>query len=127
MPTHILLIEDDPDINFLIETTLTSKGFHVVPLFQGNEVISTIRRQPIDLILLDLFLPSMSGRDILVQLKADPHFSQIPVVIISARQDKRELEEMLRLGALDYIEKPFIPSELAIRIRNIIAQISPTS
>lgn len=113
----ILIVEDEEGICNFISAVLTSNDYSVVKTGKGKEAISMMASHIPDLILLDLGLPDLDGIEVLKSLRA---WTQIPVIVVSARGHEREKVEALDLGADDYITKPFGTSELLARIRTAI-------
>ena len=111
---HVLLIEDDKSINSFITTSLEANNYKVTNAQTGKEGLSLAASFCPDVILLDLGLPDMDGMDVLKRLRS---WSQIPIIIISARIKEQEKVLALDLGADDYITKPFGTNELMARIR----------
>lgn len=110
----VLLIEDDKNITNFIHTALENNNYKVTAAATGKEGISLAAANCPDIILLDLGLPDIDGLEILEKLRA---WSQVPIIIISARSKEEEKVEALDLGADDYITKPFGTAELMARIR----------
>lgn len=113
----ILLVEDEAAISNFISTVLTSNDYSVIKAVKGKEAISFTASHCPDLILLDLGLPDMDGIEVLKNLRS---WSNIPIIVVSARGHEREKVEALDLGADDYITKPFGTSELLARIRTAV-------
>ena len=113
----ILLIEDDKSINGFITTTLDSSGYKVTSAATGREGISLAASFCPDVILLDLGLPDVDGIEVLKQIRS---WSNVPVIVISARTKEQDKVTALDIGADDYITKPFGTSELMARIRTSI-------
>lgn len=111
---NILLIEDDKSICSYITTSLSGNGYRVITALSGKEGVSLAASFCPDVILLDLGLPDIDGCDVLRQLRS---WSNISVIVISARVQEQEKVTALDLGADDYITKPFGPAELMARIR----------
>lgn len=110
----ILIVEDERSIGSFISTTLESNGYRTLRTERGKEAVSVVSSHCPDLILLDLGLPDVDGLDVLRQIR---QWSQIPVVVVSARDREKEKVQALDLGADDYITKPFGTAELLARIR----------
>ena len=107
---RILIIEDDPDINSILCGLLTDNGYDVERAFNGAEAIPAIGTLP-DLILMDLMLPDTTGEELLT------HVSEgIPVIAVSARSSVDDKVDLLSLGCVDYVTKPFDNKELLARI-----------
>src|SRR5699024_3804898 len=110
---RMLVIEDDEDINGLLCEIVEEEGFYVQPAFSGTEGLLWILHEQWDLILLDLMLPGKSGEELLEELRGQ---SDIPVIVISAKDEPITKVELLRAGADDYVTKPFNNEEVLARI-----------
>ena len=119
---NILVIEDDNDINSLIKELLLADGYNVSSAFSGTEgkLLFDIAKNDYDLIFLDLMLPGMSGEDLLRYIR---DVSEVPVIIVSAKSIQNHKVNILKLGADDYITKPFDINELSIRAMNILKRV----
>ena len=113
----ILIIEDDLEINALLADFLKEKGYAVHCQYDGLHVLDFLNKEKIDLIILDIMLPYRSGDIILSDVRKK---STIPVIIISAKETTQNKIDLLRLGADDYITKPFHLAELNARIKSVI-------
>lgn len=113
----ILLVEDDVALAQWVKDYLESEGFSVTHLIDGSNVEPTLSRSTFDLILLDLMLPGLNGIEVCKQVR---EFSQIPIIMLTAKLD--EIDEVLGLevGANDYISKPVKPRVLLARIRSAL-------
>ena len=112
--TRILVIEDDRPIRRFLEAALTDAGFEVIQAETGRMGITHILTRLPDLILLDLGLPDMDGMEIISRVR---EWSQVPIIIVSARGKEDEKVQALNAGADDYLTKPFGVSELLARVR----------
>lgn len=115
MQYRILVVEDDTDISGLLVKILDRGGYLAVPAFSGTEAKLWLERETPDLILLDLMLPGMSGEKLLREIR-EGHRYEVPVLILSARSDLQDKVTLLKMGADDYITKPFEPEEVLARI-----------
>ncbi|EMG28767.1 DNA-binding response regulator KdpE [Listeria fleischmannii 1991] len=113
----ILIIEDEPGISHFMNAILSASNYKTLEVQTGKEGLSMAASHAPDLILLDLGLPDMDGLALLKTLRS---WSDIPVIVVSARLHEREKVEALDLGADDYITKPFGTSELLARIRTAL-------
>ena len=113
----VLVVEDEQNISNFISTVLTANDFDVLVAQTGAEAISMITSHCPDLIILDLGLPDMDGQAILKEVRS---WSNLPIIVVSARTHEHDKVVALDLGADDYIEKPFGTSELLARIRTAI-------
>jgi two-component system KDP operon response regulator KdpE len=117
-PIRILVIDDEPPIRKLLRTGLTSQGYQTIDATNGRTALEALAREVPDLILLDLGLPDMQGHDLL-RIIRETH-EDVPVIVLSSREDERGKVEALDLGADDYVTKPFGMNELIARIRNAL-------
>ena len=115
----VLVIEDDPDIAFLIQLHLAGNGQEVVVAQRGDEAIEMAQLERPDLITLDILLPDVDGFTVLEELKSNPATQEIPVVVISVLSDQ---DECLRLGAVDYVTKPIDEQRLLHAVRKVLAR-----
>ena len=116
--SRILIIEDDESIRRLIRMHLRMNGFsEVIGAPDGEEGLAAARKLRPDLILLDIMLPGIDGLTVCRNLKADPEFSAIPVILLTARGEESDIVLGLELGADDYVTKPFSSNVLLARIR----------
>ena len=113
----VLVVEDEQNISNFITTVLSANEFDVLVAQTGSEAISMISSHCPDLIILDLGLPDMDGLNILEEVRS---WSNLPIIVVSARTHENDKVTALDLGADDYIEKPFGTSELLARIRTAI-------
>jgi DNA-binding response OmpR family regulator len=113
MAAKILVVDDEPSIVKLVEATLASRGYEIFKAYDGQEAIVEAKLHKPDLILLDVMMPHMDGKEARKRLKADPATKDIPVIHLTAVGDFDQQREALADGATDYIVKPFSPSELA--------------
>ncbi|MDR2179032.1 MAG: response regulator transcription factor [Synergistaceae bacterium] len=114
---RILIVEDENSIRHFIETVLVSNNYEAIVARTGTEAYSMITSRCPDLVLLDLGLPDMDGLAIIKMVR---EWSQLPIVVVSARMHERDKVAALDMGADDYMTKPFGPSELLARIRTAL-------
>lgn len=115
--TSVLIIEDDKEINALLSEILVQNGYETSSAYTGIEGLSMARKKQYNLMLLDLMLPYKSGDEILQEVRKN---SDVPVIIISAKDTTRIKVDMLRLGADDYITKPFDMDEVVARVETAL-------
>ena len=114
MDERVLLVEDDPSIRELTALGLENGGFRVTPTADGRDALLHFRREPFDLVILDLMLPTLDGYEVCREIRKT---SQVPIVMLSARSDTVDVVVGLELGADDYVTKPFQMQELLARAR----------
>lgn len=117
----VLVVEDDKAIVHLLSTILDANDYRVVQVSTGREALLTISSHCPDVVLLDLGLPDMDGVDIIKNVR---QWSQVPIIVLSARNRERDKVEALDLGADDYVTKPFGTAELLARIRIALRHVS---
>lgn len=120
MAQKILVAEDDKNVQALIVFKLKNSGYDVVAVNNGVDAVEHLKHFTADLVILDMMMPLMSGRETLLAIKNDPKTKGIPVVFLTARTLEQEVVDGLSLGAEDYIKKPFSPSELVARVRTVL-------
>ena len=114
----ILTAEDDREINRLICEYLSSQGFETLSALNGLDAVRIVREQSdLSLLILDLMLPFQSGDMVLQKIR---EFSVIPVIVVSAKSETRSKIELIRMGADDYITKPFDLDELLVRVEAVL-------
>jgi two-component system response regulator BaeR len=117
MPQRILLVEDEPKLALLLADYLRAAAYVVEHLDEGLAVIPAIRAQAPDLLLLDVMLPGRDGLDICRELRG---FSQLPVIMLTARVEEIDRLLGLEAGADDYVCKPFSPREVVARVKAVL-------
>lgn len=115
--SRILVVDDEPQIQRFLKPALTAAGYDVLEAANGAEALKAAATQAPDLIILDLGLPDMDGKDVVTSLRG---WSEVPIIILSARDRESEKILALDLGADDYVEKPFRIGELTARIRTAL-------
>jgi CheY-like chemotaxis protein len=116
----VLIIEDEDPVREIEERILTSNGIAALAASRGEEAIKMAQIHRPDLILLDLMMPGMSGKDVAYALKSNPATAYIPVLVVSARSDWQTIEETYALGVVDFLTKPFEYQELLSRVRRAL-------
>lgn len=116
----VLLVEDEPDIQKFTVFALKEQGFEVIQAFSGKEALSLAKEKKIDIILLDIMMPGIDGYVVCKKLGEDPKTKDIPVIILSALVQKKEIEKGYKKGAIGYITKPFDPMKLGDKIKGIL-------
>jgi DNA-binding response OmpR family regulator len=120
----ILCIEDDQEMIDLIRLILSGRGFEVRGANGGKEGLEIIRKEHPDLVLLDLMMPEMDGKDVYQQMKADETTKNIPVIIVTAKAQSIDKVLWLNIAKVDdYIAKPFSPQELLSSVDNVLARL----
>ena len=117
---HVLIAEDDPFIRKILRQTLKD-DFEVITKENGIEALSWLEDgNPVDIILSDIQMPYMDGKDLLGMLRVSPTFQKIPLIILSSFSDSDTRIKFFKLGADDYIVKPFSPIEVKAKIMSVL-------
>ncbi len=113
----VLLVDDDNDLATAVERRLKKRGYYVLHACSGHAGLDCVGRQNFDIMLLDLMLPDMPGERLLDHVR---EYSNLPVIVISAKSQIDDRIELLRLGADDYLTKPFSLEELSMRVEAVL-------
>lgn len=119
---RILVVEDEPAIAFGLQLDLKSEGYEVEIESDGENALQRARKEPFDLILLDVMLPRKDGFEVCRQLRRDG--CKTPIILLTAKAQEAEKVMGLELGADDYVTKPFSPRELRARVRAALRRIA---
>jgi two-component system response regulator RegX3 len=122
-PNRVLIVEDEAGLADSVRYTLESEGMEVVVAANGLAGVESVRIHSPDVILLDLMLPGMSGLDVCRQVRS---FSEVPIIMLTAKDAESDKVVGLELGADDYMTKPFSTRELVARIRTQLRRVSRT-
>ena len=114
-PLRILVVDDEPPIRRLLRTALGAQGYRVEESEDGEAALDFLKRNPVDLVILDLGLPGLDGLDVVRQLRGQAN--AVPIIILSSRDDEAGKVAALDHGADDYVSKPFGMEELSARSR----------
>jgi two-component system KDP operon response regulator KdpE len=112
-PTHILVVDDEPQIRRFLRTSLSAQGYRVSEVETGTAALAFVAKEEPDLIILDLGLPDMEGLEVIRKLREASH---LPIIVLSVRSDETGKVKALNLGADDYVTKPFGMDELVARV-----------
>lgn len=115
----VLVIDDEPDVRFLLRVNLEADGFAVGEASSG-EALSVAWLDRPDAIILDLMMPGMDGWEMLAHLKADPFTQDIPVIIVTARAGFDDRQQVLEKGAAAFVSKPFDPRAVGEQVRALL-------
>ncbi len=116
----VLLTDDEDDIRAVASLSLSAiAGWNVLEARSGAEALELAQGNLPDLILLDVMMPGLDGIDTLARLRSDPRTEAIPVVFLTARVQRKEIDHYLQIGALGVIQKPFDPMTLSQKVRDL--------
>ena len=122
--THILSVEDDERIRAAVKLGLEEEGWTVDEAASGEEALEIFGRSTPDVVLIDIMLPGMDGFELCRTLRRT---SDVPIVMVTARNDTHDVVAGLEAGADDYLTKPFAPKELSARIRALLRRLRPVA
>ena len=115
--TRVLVVDDDPDVRALIQDLLTDEGFKVEAADTADSALSKLRDRPSDVVLLDISMPTMSGLDLMGEIRKH---NDVPIIFVTGKGGEMDRVLGLRLGADDYVVKPFSAPELVARIHSVL-------
>jgi two-component system KDP operon response regulator KdpE len=119
----LLLIEDDPQFRLLLSTTLSNQNYPVLAIATGREGLNAARTRQPSLLILDLGLPDIDGQEVIRRLRK---WSELPIIVLSARNQENDITQALDNGADDYLTKPFSTAELMSRIKALLRRVAQT-
>ncbi|MBM1631732.1 response regulator [Sulfitobacter mediterraneus] len=122
MSKHVVLVEDETNIAEAIRFLLSNEGWRVETLANGSNAVDVIRNTGPDLVMLDVMLPGKSGFEILHDLRADPAFDALPVLMLTARGQSRDREMAEKAGVSRFMTKPFSNAEMLDAVRELTTQ-----
>jgi DNA-binding response OmpR family regulator len=118
---HVLVADDEPHIGRIIKMKLEQGPFAVTLAYDGREALDTLERDPdIELVLLDLMMPHLSGLDVLAAMRADERLKALPCIIFTAAGQEQQYRRAIELGATDFVTKPFSPKKLYARVSELL-------
>ncbi len=120
MAKHVLLVEDEANIREAIGFLLTREGWQVTVQEDGHGAVDAIRAARPNLVILDYMLPGKTGLEIVSDLRADPDFADLPVLMLTARGQTRDREQAERLGVSRFMTKPFSNTEVLNAVRDLV-------
>ncbi len=124
MKEKILVVDDEENIVEFLKTTLSKEGYDVIEAYSGEEAIEKVSSLSPDLVLLDVMLPGIDGFEVAKRLR---QFSDVPIIMLTARDEDMDKIIGLEMGADDYVVKPFNPKELIARIKSIFRRVKSSS
>ena len=119
-PPRILVVDDDPTNLEVLRVRLSAQGYEVVIAVDGEDALRRARELKPDLVLLDVMMPKLDGISVLKELKGDITLGYIPVILVTAKADTRDIVRGLEAGGDDYLTKPFEQAALVARVRSLL-------
>jgi DNA-binding response OmpR family regulator len=118
----VVIADDDAVSMYLLRHCLTTAGFRVVSAHDGREALSLMETEDPELAILDVMMPVMDGLEVLRRAKANPALKAIPIIMVTSRAQDADILDAVKIGAADYLVKPFMPTELLARAARVIAE-----
>lgn len=116
----VLIVEDDPQIARIVQIKLKNNGFDVHLATDGGAGLEAVKAWQPDLVLLDVMMPVMDGYQVLRAIRAEPSLAELPVIMLTAKGQERDIVSGFKGGATDYIVKPFSPAEVVARVQRAL-------
>lgn len=123
----ILVVDDEQDLVKLIRYHLEKDGYKVITAYNGDDALFLTRKERPELIILDLMLPGIDGLEVCRKLKADQEFAHTAIIMLTAKGEETDITMGLKLGADDYMTKPFSPKELVARVQAVLRRTQGVS
>lgn len=121
VPKTVLLGEDESFLSNILKVRLEGLGINVIQAFDGREALEKLKSSKVDLVLMDIILPKMSGFEVIQSIKSDPQYQSLPIIIISNLGQDSDVQKGMELGATEYYVKAKVPiDELVNRIKNFL-------
>lgn len=121
----VLIVDDEADLASLVEFNLQQAGLETAIALTGERALQLAHARVPDVVLLDLMLPDISGKEVCRRLRADLRTREVPIVMLTARGEESDRVEGFEVGADDYVSKPFSPRELVLRLKAILRRSGP--
>lgn len=116
---NVLLVDDSSTNNLLLESALKGQNFQIFTAINGQEALNILKKKGVDVVLLDIMMPGLSGYDVLETMSKDEKMAGIPVIMVTARSQYEEEKRAKELGAADYFEKPLKIDKLINRVKEL--------
>lgn len=118
----VLVVDDNEDVRDLVVHILNADGFHVFSASEGLSALSILKANEIDLVLLDVMMPGMSGLEVLTEIRtgSDKKIREVPVMMITAKSSTEDIDKALAIGANSYVVKPFRGATIREKVRTIL-------
>jgi len=123
MAKKVMVVDDEADLCETVKLLLEGKGFEVVAALSGAEALKKLRKERVDLVLIDFFMPEMTGRGLAGEVRADPKLKDLKLAFLTvALFGEVGREDLHKLGILDYIQKPFDNEDLVRRVKRMVGE-----
>jgi DNA-binding response OmpR family regulator len=126
-PTRILVAEDDPALRRLIDMLLSSQGYDVLTVNDGADALAAVDNWPPDALVVDVMMPRISGLTVCRELRADRRFATVPIILLTARVFDEDIQKVMELGGIEFMNKPFNPRQLVAVLEGLVARPLPSA
>ncbi|MBM7555447.1 response regulator transcription factor [Halanaerobacter jeridensis] len=117
---NILVVDDDYNVHEILEMYLKEENYKMISAYNGEEALEKLNNNKIDLIVLDIMMPKMDGKEVVKEIRKD---NEVAIIFLSAKSEEFDRVLGLELGADDYVTKPFSPREMVVRIKTVLKRI----
>ena len=121
MAQRVMVVDDNEDLVAVLRRYLQAAGYEVIPAYDGPQALELVPAEKPDIIVLDVYMPGMNGKDVLRQLKADPATARIPVIMQTAASEPEDFADTALAGADAHLPKPCDPPDLLLMIERLLA------
>lgn len=123
----MLIVDDEPMARTLLRLMLVRAGFNVSEAEDGFDALEKVKKNPPDIILLDVMMPGMDGFTVCEALRNEENTASLPIIMLSAKTDLESINRGLRLGATKYLTKPISPEDLTQHVHDALNDVAPTA
>ncbi|MGA3183328.1 MAG: response regulator [Candidatus Dormibacteria bacterium] len=124
-PTRILVAEDDPALRRLIDMLLSNQGYDVLTVNDGADALAAVENWPPDALVVDVMMPRISGLTVCRELRTDPRFAAVPIILLTARVFDEDIQAVMELGGIEFMNKPFNPRQLVAVLESLVSDPLP--
>jgi DNA-binding response OmpR family regulator len=124
-PTRILVAEDDPALRRLIDMLLSNQGYDVLTVNDGADALAAVENWPPDALVVDVMMPRISGLTVCRELRADRRFAAVPIILLTARVFDEDIQAVMELGGIEFMNKPFNPRQLVAVLESLVTDPPP--
>ena len=124
-PARILVAEDDPALRRLVDMLLSNQGYDVLTVNDGADALAAVDNWPPDALVVDVMMPRISGLTVCRELRADHRFAAVPIVLLTARVFDDDIQAVMDLGGIEFMNKPFNPRQLMAVLERLVPESLP--
>jgi two-component system, OmpR family, alkaline phosphatase synthesis response regulator PhoP len=121
VPSTIMVVEDDEELNDILHYNLTRAGYHVVQAWDGRQAVEAVRREPPDLVLLDIMLPETDGWEVCRFLADAPDRQRIPIIIFTAKSAREDFDQARQFNLAGFFTKPYATADVLRHVEKVLA------